>query len=252
MKEKVNIIIPAAGNGRRFADAGYKDPKPFIEVNGKTMIEQVLDNLKYPNAHYTIIARSDHLEQRRDLVKKIKDHYSADFVEVSKLTEGAACTVLKTRKIINNDAPCLIANSDQIIDIKIADFIDDCLDRKLDGSILTFIDAEKNPKWSFVKADENNLVELVKEKSPISNRATVGIYLFSKGKYFVDAAIDMIVENDRVNNEFYVCPVYNYIIASQRKIGFYDIEVKAMNGIGTPEDLNIFLKKIDNFANENS
>lgn len=147
-------------------------------------------------------------------------------------------------KYINNNDPLLIANSDQIVDINIFDFINDCKNRNLDGSILTFVDEYKDPKWSFAKLDENSLVTEVKEKLVISEFATVGIYLFSKGKDFVDASIDMIIENDRVNNEFYTCPTYNYAINKGSKIGIYNIEFEQMHGIGTPEDLNIYLKKI--------
>jgi len=128
--------------------------------------------------------------------------------------------------------------------MNIADLIDDCKDRKLDGTILTFIDHYKDPKWSFAKLDENSLVTEVKEKVVISEFATVGIYLYSKGKDFVDASIDMIIENDRVNNEFYTCPTYNYAIQDGSKIGIYNIEFEQMHGIGTPEDLNLYLEFI--------
>ena len=136
----------------------------------------------------------------------------------------------------------LIANSDQLVDISIGDFINDCLSRKLDGSILTFLDSEMNPKWSFAKTGEDDLVVQVKEKEAISNLATVGIYFFSKGKYFVDADVYMIVNNDRVNNEFYTCPAYNYSIAVGHKIGVYTIAHEEMHGLGTPEDLTFYLK----------
>lgn len=66
--------------------------------------------------------------------------------------------------------------------------------------------------------------------------------MFSRGEDFVNGAIDMIIENDRVNNEFYTCPVYNYIIKENKRIGIYDINAEAMHGIGTPEDLNNYLK----------
>ena len=135
----------------------------------------------------------------------------------------------------------MIANSDQIVDINIADFIDDCLERELDGSILTFIDEHKDPKWSFAKIDENNFVTEVKEKVVISEYATVGIYFYTKGKEFVNAAIDMIIENERIKNEFYTCPTYNYIIAENKKIGIYNIDFEQMHGIGTPDDLNIYM-----------
>lgn len=238
----INIVIPMAGQGSRFAKAGYEKPKPFIDVDGKPMIVRVLENLAYPDARYILIARKEHMEKEAELVKQIEEEFNAIFIPIDKLTEGTACTVLYARKYINNDEPLLIANSDQIVDMNIADFIDDCKNRNLDGSILTFIDEHRDPKWSFAKLDKNNLVTEVKEKVVISEFATVGIYLYSKGRDFVDATIDMIIENDRVNNEFYTCPTYNYAIKDGSKIGIYNIEFEQMHGIGTPEDLNSFLK----------
>jgi dTDP-glucose pyrophosphorylase len=240
----INIVIPMAGQGSRFAKAGYEKPKPFIDVDGKPMIVRVLENLAYPDARYILIARREHMEKEAELVKQIEKEFNAIFIPIDKLTEGTACTVLYARKYINNDEQLLIANSDQIVDMNIADFIDDCKDRNLDGSILTFIDHYKDPKWSFAALDENNLVTEVKEKVVISEFATVGIYLYSKGRDFVNASIDMIIENDRVNNEFYTCPTYNYAIKEGSKIGIYNIEFEHMHGIGTPEDLNLYLKFI--------
>ena len=237
---KINIVIPMAGLGSRFASVGYEKPKPFIDVNGKPMIVRVLDNLYYPDANYFLIGRKEHLEKEKSLVENIESEYNAKFIEIEKLTEGTVCTVLYARKYINNELPLLIANSDQIVDISIPDFINDCFERGLDGSILTFKDLELNPKWSFARLSDDLVVE-VKEKEAISNFATVGIYLFNKGSEFVDSAIDMIIENDRVNNEFYTCPVYNYLIDDGAKIGIYDIEFSAMHGIGTPEDLELYL-----------
>ena len=127
-----------AGMGKRFADVGYKDPKPFIPVKGKIMIERVLNNLNYKDARYILIARKEHVEARKEQVEYLKKKYNVIIETVDRLTDGAACTVLKAHRHINNSTPLLIANSDQIIDASIADFIDDCSKRKLDGSILTF------------------------------------------------------------------------------------------------------------------
>jgi capsular polysaccharide biosynthesis protein, putative nucleotidyltransferase len=240
----INILIPMAGLGSRFAKAGYKKPKPFIDVSGKPMIVRVLENLKYPDAKYILVAQWDHLQKEKELVKKIEHEFNAVFVPIEKLSEGTACTVLYARKFINNSVPLLIANSDQIVDIDIAAFIDDCKNRELDGSILTFVDEHKDPKWSFAKIDDNGLVKEVKEKEVISPYATVGIYLYSKGSDFVNSAVDMIARNDRVNNEFYTCPTYNYAIKDGLKIGIYNIHFNQMHGIGTPEDLNSYLKII--------
>jgi dTDP-glucose pyrophosphorylase len=240
----INIVIPMAGQGSRFAKAGYEKPKPFIDVDGKPMIVRVLENLAYTEARYILIARKEHMDREKELVKQIEKEFNAIFIPIDKLTEGTACTVLYARKYINNEEPLLIANSDQIVDMNISDFIDDCSDRKIDGSILTFIDEFKDPKWSFAKIDKNNLVTEVKEKVVISEFATVGIYLYSKGKDFVNATIDMIIENERVNGEFYTCPTYNYAIEDNAKIGIYNIDFKQMHGIGIPEDLNLYLESI--------
>lgn len=237
----INIVIPMAGLGSRFAQAGYAKPKPFIDVKGKPMIVRVMENLKYPDARYILIGRKEHLDREKETVREIERNYNAIFLPIDLLTEGTACTVLFSRNYINNEDPLLIANSDQIVDSDIAFFIDDCFNRKLDGSILTFVDEKRDPKWSFAKIDNDGLVTEVKEKMAISEFATVGIYLFSQGKYFVDGAIDMIINNDRVKNEFYTAPVYNYMIKSSKHIGIFNIEFGQMNGIGTPEDLNLYL-----------
>ncbi len=238
----INIVIPMAGQGSRFVNAGYKTPKPFIEVNNVTLIELVLKNLKIEGAHYILLARSEHLESQTAAVRRIKDNFNVTFIPVDKLTEGAACTVLHARKLINNDTPLLLANSDQYVDFTVGDYISDCQKRNLDGSILTFIDETLDPKWSFAKLNSENLVEEVREKKAISKYATVGLYYFTCGRYFVDAAIDMIANNDRTNGEFYTCPTYNYCINNGQNIGIYNIDSKAMHGLGTPDDLNQFIK----------
>lgn len=137
----------------------------------------------------------------------------------------------------------MVANSDQLVDFNVNDFIEDCIQRKLDGSILVFRDPSMDPKWSFAKVDEAGLVLEVAEKKPISDLATVGIYLFTKGRDFVGAALDMMVANDRVNNEFYTCPVYNYMIKNGARIGVYEVPMNTMSGLGTPDDLRQFLQQ---------
>lgn len=241
--EKINILIPAAGAGSRFSKEGYTKPKPFIDVAGVPMIVRVLENLKVEGAHYIIVMQKSHLEIESQICKEIASKYNVSFVSVDSLTEGTACSVLHARSLINNEIPLLIANSDQIVDMDINDFLSDCKNRKLDGSILCFKDKELNPKWSFVRL-ENELVQEVREKEVISPFATVGIYLFSKGRLFVDGAIDMIARNDRVNNEFYTAPSYNYIIKNGGKIGMYLIDFEAMHGIGTPEDLKRYMQNL--------
>lgn len=237
----INIVIPMAGAGSRFSKAGYSKPKPFIDVDGKPMIVRVLENLAYPNARFFLIARKEHIEAEIELTQKIERDFNATFIPISNLTEGTACTVLYARKYINNDQPLLIANSDQIVDLEIPEFINDFYNRKLDGSILTFIDDKRDPKWSFARLGESDLVEEVQEKKAISEFATVGIYLYLRGRDFVDATIDMMIHRDQVNFEYYTCPTYNYLIKEQKRIGIFSISFEAMHGLGTPEDLDTFL-----------
>lgn len=237
----VNVIIPAAGDGSRFSKEGWKKPKPFIDIEGRLMVEHVINNVSPTDAEITILLRKDHLNAYPNIASKLKssDH---NITSVPKLTEGTASTVLIARRFFDNDQPMMVANSDQLVQFDVNDFIEDCFQRKLDGSILVFRDPSMNPKWSFARVNEEGLVTEVAEKKPISDLATIGIYLFSRGKDFVIAALDMLVANDRVNGEFYTCPVYNYMIKNGARVGIYEVPINAMSGLGTPEDLNQFLQ----------
>ena len=239
----INIVVPAAGEGSRFAKAGYTAPKPFIDVMGKPMLNQVINNVTVRNARITLLLRADHLAQYGGTIE-VDRGAEINIVPVNQLTEGTACTLLLARKHFDAAQPLLVANSDQQVDFDCQDFVDDAKRRGLDGSILVFRDAERNPKWSFAAIDKDGYVTEVAEKKPISDLATVGIYLFMNGTEFVRAAADMIANNDRVNNEFYTCPVYNYLIRSGAKIGVYEIPSTAMSGLGTPEDLDSYLRRV--------
>ena len=160
-------------------------------------------------------------------------------VEVDGITEGAAVTTLLAKEHIDNDSPLVMANSDQFIDWDSNEFMYKMSETNADGGIVTF--KATHPKWSFAKLDENGYVTEVAEKNPISDIATVGIYYWSKGSDYVKYAEQMIERNVRVNNEFYVCPVFNEAIGDGKKIRTY--EIQTMWGLGTPEDLNVYLNK---------
>lgn len=238
----INVVIPIAGEGSRFARVGFKLPKPFIDVEGAPMVSCVLENIALENARYLLVCRPEHLgAEYEPYRKRIQADFDCSFLPVAKPTEGAACTILHARKFIDNDTPLLLANSDQVVDADIGRFCADCAERGLDGSIMTFKDPTLNPKWSYARAGAGGLVSEVREKQPISDQATVGIYYFRHGRDFVASALDMIVRNDRTNNEFYTCPVYNYMIREGRRIGIFEIPSGAMHGLGTPEDLEAYL-----------
>lgn len=239
----INIVIPMAGAGSRFAAAGFKKPKPFIDVAGKPMIERVLRNLSVPDARFVLVIQESHLLSEPLVCESLARDFSVTYIPIKGLTEGSACTVLMAGDKVDPELPMLIANSDQLVDSSINDFIEDAKSRSLDGSILTFEDMDRDPKWSFAKVGETGLVEEVREKDPFSPYATVGIYYFKKAEYFFDAAARMIKSEDRVNNEFYTCPTYNYLIRNRRRVGTFNITKSQMHGLGTPEDLNLYLKR---------
>jgi len=235
--EKMNVLIPMAGAGSRFAQAGYTFPKPLIEVNGKPMIQVVVDNLNI-DAHYVFIVQEEHfhkynLKQVLNLIKP-----GCDIVTINGITEGAAVTTLLAKKYINSNEPLLIANSDQIVEWNSNECLYAFDADEIDGGILTF--KATHPKWSYAKIGDNGFVSEVAEKNPISDNATVGIYYWKHGSDYVKYAEDMIQKDIRTNNEFYVCPVFNQAIEDGKKIRVK--EIQKMWGIGTPEDLNYYLE----------
>jgi NDP-sugar pyrophosphorylase family protein len=241
----LHIVIPMAGRGSRFQEAGYAFPKPLIDINGKTMIEVVINNLKPKTDHkFIFICQKEHFE-KYDLHNVFKNATNNNFevIQIDGITQGAACTVLCAKEYIDNDNELLIANSDQFIENDINDFINKSQKDGVDGNIMTFISS--HPKWSYVRLDSNGQVLETVEKKVISNNATVGIYYFKKGSDFIKSAESMIRKGIRSNNEFYVCPVYNELILDHKKIYVDEINVKQIHGLGTPEDLDKFLIKIE-------
>ena len=233
----LNIVVPMAGKGSRFLEAGYKMPKPLIDIYGHTMIEYVTKNITPKCEHrFIYICQEEHLK-KYDLASKLEKFApSCKIVTVDHITEGAACTVLLAEKYIDNDDPMMIANSDQYVDTDINNYLAAIKD--YDGLIMTM--PANHPKWSYIKFDENKFVTMVREKEVISNEATVGIYNYKHGHNFVKFAHQMIEKNIRVNNEFYVAPVYNEMIEAGLKIFFNNVGSK-MYGLGTPDDLQVFM-----------
>lgn len=235
--KKMNILIPMAGAGSRFSQANYTFPKPLIEVHKKPMIQKVVENLNI-DGHFIFIVNSEHYDKYNlsQLLNLISPN--CDIIKVDSLTEGAACTALLAKNIINNNEPLLIANSDQIMEWNSNECLYAFSNDNIDGGILVF--EATHPKWSFIKLDSNGFVIEVAEKKPISNIATTGVYYWAKGSDFVKYSEQMINKNIRTNNEFYICPVFNEAINDNKKIKIKYIE--KMWGIGTPEDLQYYLE----------
>ncbi len=236
---KMNILIPMAGAGKRFFDAGYIFPKPLIEIDNKPMIQWVIESLNL-QANYIFIIQKEHQEKYniKSVLKILQPN--CKIIELDHLTEGAACTTLLAKEFINNNDPLIIANSDQYINWNSSKAFYDFNSKNLDGAILTF--EAIHPKWSYAKCNNEGFVTEVAEKKVISRNATVGVYYWKHGSDYVKSAEEMIKKNIRVNNEFYVCPVYNEFLQKNKKIKIHKVD--KMWGLGTPEDLNNFIQKM--------
>jgi HAD superfamily hydrolase (TIGR01509 family) len=235
--KELNVVIPMAGAGSRFAEAGYQFPKPLVNVNDKPMIQAVVESLGI-KANYTYIVQAEHVKKYNLLDTLSLITPGCKMIVSDGLTEGAASTLLLAKEHIDNDKPLILANSDQIVEWNSREFIYDMYIKNADGGIATF--TSSHPKWSYARTNEAGLVEEVAEKKPISNLATVGIYYWKKGSEFVKYAKQMIDKDIRVNNEFYTCPVFNEAIADGKRV--YTHSVKKMWGVGTPEDLESYLR----------
>ena len=236
--KSMNVLIPMAGAGSRFAEQGYTFPKPLIEVGNKPMIQVVVDNLNI-QANYIFIVQQEHYEKYNLETVLNMVAPGCTIVQTSGMTEGAACTTLLAKEYINNEEPLIIANSDQFVEWNSNEVLYAFTTEGVDGGILCF--NSTHPKWSYAKLDENGFVSEVAEKQPISTNATVGIYYWSRGSLYVASAERMIERDIRTNNEFYVCPAYNELVEDGGKIRVKTIKEDGMWGLGTPEDLKHFL-----------
>lgn len=234
---KMNVLIPMAGAGSRFSKVGYVFPKPLIDVRGKPMVQLVTENLNIEARHIYVVQK-EHYEKYN--LKHLLNLISPDceIVIVEGITEGAACTTLLAKQYIDNDEPLVICNSDQVFEWNSNEFMYSMVADEVDAGILTF--EGTHPKWSFAKLGDDGFVSEVAEKSPISNIATAGVYYWKKGSDYVKYAEQMIDKNIRTNNEFYVCPVFNEAILDKKKVKVF--QIKKMWGLGTPEDLEYYLR----------
>ena len=238
----INIVIPMAGRGSRFSDAGFELPKPLIPVNEIPMVRLVIENIKPTSPHrFIFICQQEH-DSRYGLAGKLKEWApGCEIILINNVTAGAACTVLLAEQYIDNASELMIANSDQWVDFNIDEYLKIQSKDALDGLIMTM--KASDPKWSYVGFNESGGVRSVVEKQVISDEATVGIYNFRKGSLFCEAAKSMIDKEKTVNGEYYVAPIYNELIENGLKIGIHNIGGvgNGMHGLGIPADLDKFI-----------
>ena len=236
----MNIVIPMAGSGKRFIDAGFVKPKPLIDINGKTMIQRAISTLGLDGQFVFIIRKYEddnfNQELRNVLSETVNDF---KIIELSDITEGAACTCLMAKKYIDNDDELVIANCDQIMEWNTSEFLKFVKDDSLDGGVVTY--EAQTTKNSYIRLDENGFGIELAEKKVISNHSLNGIHCWKRGSDFVKSANLMIQNNVRTNNEFYIAPTYNELIKQGKKIGIYEISKDQHYAVGTPIDLRRYM-----------
>lgn len=231
--KKYNVVIPMAGLGSRFADAGYIMPKQLIMVDGTQMLDWSLRSLVKDECNLIFVVRHEHV-RNFSIDTILRDKYGEDIkvIVVDKLTEGTVATCLLAKDYIDNDIPLLIYTLDVFFEpyFNPADMPDS------DGFLLTF--KSNNDGYSYAQLDSDGFVTKTAEKEVISENAAVGIYGYKTGNMFVKYAEKMIRENIRTRGEFYVCPLYNLMIADGLKVTTDSVD--KMHLMGTPSELEFF------------
>lgn len=237
----MQFLIPAAGLGSRFSALGYKEPKPMIELHGIPLILWVIANFKYfkeDTIHIAIRENTVYQNKINSLTKNF--NAKVEFITIEELTDGAARTVDLASRFLDPKKPLIVANSDQYVTTNLDPFRVLVESGEVDGVILTM--EAKSDKWSYVAVDEKENITRVVEKSVISPEATVGIYGWSNLSDYQESFKEMILNEDKTNNEYYLAPTYNYLIQKGKIIKPHNVGQinKTVFGLGTPEDLEFF------------
>ena len=229
--KNINVVLPIAGLGKRFVDGGYETPKPLIQIGDKTILEKSLESLEFSNCNLIFVVRQEHVEQFQ-IDKFILEKFgkNCEVIIIDYLTEGALCTCLLAEQYINKPEPLIIFTPDCYFEPM---FFPDSVSEELDGMVVVF--ESESPAHSYVRLDGDGLVTAAAEKEVISEYAVGGLYFWKSGERFVNLSKQMIAANDRVKNEFYICPVFNYLIEEGGKVGI-DKNTKHVI-LGTPKDL---------------
>jgi len=241
----MNVLLLMAGPSDKYREAGHAYPKNLVEIEGRPIIQRVLENvaplLGKKDRLILVLNREEILRFHTDAVARLLAP-AAQICEAPGKTAGAACSALLAIDQIDNDEPLLIANGDQIVLTDFPAAVADFERRKLDGGLIVFEDV--HPRWSFVKCNAEGLVVEAAEKRPISRLATAGFYYFKRGRDFVRAAERMILKDSHVDGAFYVCPAYNELLLENARVGVHVMPRQNYFSLATPPGAQIYTEHL--------
>jgi RpiB/LacA/LacB family sugar-phosphate isomerase len=236
--KKYNMLIPVAGKAQRFADEGYSMPKPLIMAKTKQIIDWSLESVDTTDCNLIFAVRLDHINNHAiDEILREKFGDDIQIVVVDHDTDGSVSTCLIAKEQINNDMPLIIYTPDVYFQNT---FDPDSIPEDSDGFLLTF--KANSPAHSYVELDKDGIATRTAEKSVISANAAVGLYYYKSGRMFVDYAEEMVNKNERTKDEFYICPMYNYMIRDGMTVTIKQVE--KMHVLGTPQELEFFVDNV--------
>ena len=226
----INVLLPAMGTSAFFKDSFF--PKPLTEINGKTMIELVVDDFRNlePKNYIFVFSDDDCKKYHLDASVKILTPAS-QVIKLSHQTAGALCTCLMAIDYINDDVPLVIANSDQIIGVDYRMVIAHFDEIGADAGVITF--PSIHPRWSYARLSVDEVIE-VEEKRPLSKHAIAGFYYYKQGSDFVKAAKKALLKQSNLDGKYYISASMNELILMGKKIGFYEIEKEQYKSFYSP------------------
>ena len=238
MTKKFNVLLPIAGKAQRFLNEGYTMPKPLIMAKDKLIIDLALESFDTSECNIIFAVRLDHINNFAiDDILKEKFGEDIKIVVIDKITRRSVETCLLAKDFIDDDLPLFIYTPDVYFQ---KTFNPSSVPKDLDGFLLTF--KANSPAHSYVELDEDGYALRTAEKEVISQNAAVGVYYYKTGKLFVEYAERLIEDDVRIKNEFYICPMYNYLIEEGLKVGIQQVE--KMHVLGTPAELEFFVNYV--------
>lgn len=241
---KMNIIIPLGGIGKRFVDIGYTDPKPFINIMGKKMLNYVIDSLNLVKESDRIyIIYSPVLDE--DTLRKTLDDVSdiTYFVKLNKMTSGASETLyIGLKNILNNktinDRKTIILDCDTFYSCDILGLYRDCEN----SCITSFISHDCEPIYSYICFDSDQKIFQIKEKTKISNYANTGCYFFKDVSTLFKYSQIVVDNSITMNGECYISCIYDLMIKDNISVYAKVILESDFKVLGTPKHVKKFVE----------